>query len=157
MHKQVSVGVFLALFVFAATGEERKLAVGEVPPGVIAAFQKAYPGAKDVEYEPEDEGAASLFEIEFKLDGKKMEVIYDGQGNLAYTEEEVKPSELPLVVKNALEKEYPNATLHEVEKLSEPDGSLRGYEVEIKEGGMKREIELDATGKVVKLEPPEKE
>ncbi len=42
--------------------------------------------------------------------------------------------------------------MKEAEKLLKPDGSIHGYEVEIKDGKKELEIHLDAAGKILKTE-----
>ncbi|MBS1212691.1 MAG: hypothetical protein H6R26_1308 [Proteobacteria bacterium] len=149
MRDRVSIAMILSLAAFTATGEESNLAPQSVPQPVIAAFQKAYPSAQEVKFEKEEGGAAALFEVEFNLAGKAMEAVYDAQGKLVYTEEEVATGDLPSTVAAAISKDYPKAKLQEAEKLLNPDGSLRGWEVEIEEGEKELEVELDAAGKIV--------
>ncbi len=53
-------------------------APSEVPAAVKSAFETAYPGATDVEWEMDDEG----YEVEFNMNGEEMEVEYDAMGNV---------------------------------------------------------------------------
>ena len=43
-------------------------------------------------------------------------------------------------------------SIKEAEKLMKPDGTVTGYEVEIKADGKKIELELDVSGSILKTE-----
>jgi hypothetical protein len=48
----------------------------EVPDNVRTAFESAYPGATDVEWEMDDDH----YEVEFMLDGQRMDTDFDMNG-----------------------------------------------------------------------------
>jgi len=141
-----------ALSTGANAGEEKKLTEQHVPKPVLEAFHKAYPQAADIKYEEEKEAGKTVYEVEFKDQGVKREASYAAEGTLVETEESIKPDELPAAVTEALKKAHPHATVKEAEKLMKPDGSVHGYEVEIKDGKKELEIHLDAAGKILKTE-----
>ena len=64
----------------------KDLAEAEVPQAVVAAFKAAYPNATHPEYEEDHENGAVLYEVEFRQDGKKMEVKYSADGQVVKTE-----------------------------------------------------------------------
>ncbi len=139
-----------ALSTGANAGGEKKLAEQQVPKPVLEAFHKAYPQATDIQYEAEKEAGKAVYEVEFKDQGVKREASYAAEGTLVETEESIKPDELPAAVTEALKKAHPHATVKEAEKVLKPDGSVSGYEVEIKDGKKEVEIHLDAAGKILK-------
>ncbi len=49
-------------------------------------------------------------------------------------------------------KAHPKARIEEAEKVMQPDGTVSGYEVEIKVGGKELELELDTSGKILTTE-----
>lgn len=141
-----------ALSTGANAGEEKKLTEQQVPKPVLEAFHTAYPQALGVKYEEDKVAGKTVYEVEFKDQGVEREATYAAEGTLIETEEDIKPDALPAAVTEALKKAHPHATLKEAEKLMKPDGSVSGYEVEIKDGKKEVEIHLDAAGKILKTE-----
>ena len=155
MKTQVQTLTILALIACssaASASEESKLTSKQVPQPVHEAFQKAYPAAKGVKYEEESADGKIAYEVKFKDNRKELEVLYSADGALIETEEEIKISELPDAVVKSIKKAHPHAKLKEAEKILNPDGTVRGYEVEIKDGKKWLELELDASGVILKTE-----
>jgi uncharacterized membrane protein YkoI len=155
MKKSILIPALLglaALSTVANAGEDKKLTEQQVPKPVLEAFHKAYPQATDLKYEKEIKGGKPAYEIEFKDQGAEREAYYSANGTLLETEEEIKPDELPPAVTEALKKAHPHATIAEAEKYIKPDGSISGYEVEIKDGNKELEIHFDLGGKILKTE-----
>ena len=98
---------------------------------------------------------SSIWEAEFKLDGKEMSANYDADGNWKETEEEIQQNEVPSVVNDALHSNYPSATVNHVFKVENTEGIA--YEYEIKNNGNKMEIVVDSAGKIKKSEPGDEE
>ena len=134
----------------ANAGEE--VGKNQVPKAVLETFEKSYPNAKDVKFEKETFEGKKAYEVEYKDNGKEYEVMYSTDGVLVQKEEELDVKLLPETVTHAIKKEHPKAKIEEAEKLMKPDGTLTGYEVEIKAGKKKLELEVDATGKILKTE-----
>ncbi|MEW6039194.1 MAG: PepSY-like domain-containing protein [Pseudomonadota bacterium] len=135
-----------------ALGEEQELSRRQVPKMVVEAFEKAYPNAKGVEFEKETFEGKVAYEVEYKENGREYELLYDADGILLQKEEEIDSKALPDAVIQAVTSAYPKGKVKEAEKVMKPDGTVTGYEVEIKEKGKKIELELDATGKILKTE-----
>jgi len=134
----------------ANAGEE--VGKNQVPKAVLEAFAKAYPNAEDLKFEKESFEGKKAYEVEYKDNGKEYEVMYSTDGVLVQKEEAIDVNLLPETVTHAIKKEHPKAKIEEAEKLMKPDGTLTGYEVEIKAGKKKLELEVDATGKILKTE-----
>jgi uncharacterized membrane protein YkoI len=131
-------------------GEE--LSKRQVPKAVLEVFEKAYPSAKSVEFEKESFEGKVAYEIEYEENGREYELLYDADGTLLRKEEEIEVQALPEPVRQAITKAHPEAKIEEAEKLMKPDGTVTGYEVEIKEGRKKFELELDTGGQILKIE-----
>jgi len=137
---------------FSATAAEKYVTSKQVPNAVHEAFQKAYPSAKGIKYSEETEEGKTVYEIEFKDNGKELEAEYGADGVLMETEEAIETSELPAAVIETIKKEHPHSAVKEAEKILKPDGTLSGYEVEIVAGKKHLELEFDAGGALVKTE-----
>ncbi|SDX02235.1 PepSY domain-containing protein [Nitrosomonas communis] len=147
----VALATFLAAFSQAnASGKE--VSKDQVPKAVLEAFEKAYPNAKKVEFEKEMFEGKEAYEVEYKENGKEYEILYSSEGEVLQKEETIDVKELPESIVQAISKVHPKATIKEAEKLMKPDGTVTGYEVEIKEDGKKLELELDANGNILKTE-----
>ncbi len=68
--------LFSTLFAFALFACDESAEAVEVPAAVQSAFQAAYPGATDVEWEADDEE----YEVEFMLNGEEMEAEFSAMG-----------------------------------------------------------------------------
>lgn len=155
MNKQLVITTVLSLTAMAlgqAQASEKELRKHEVPKPVIEAFEKAYPTAKGVEYEQELFEGKVAYEVEYKDKGREYEVLYDANGVVLQKEEAIDVKSLPEPVVQAIMKTHPKAKLKEAEKVTKPDGTIAGYEVEIKVGGKEFELELDASGTILKSE-----
>jgi len=131
---------------------EKELDKNQVPKAVIAAFEKAYPKAKEVAFEQEMFQGQTAYEAEYKKNGKEYELLYSADGTLLQKEEEMDVAKLPKPVVEAIKKAHPKAKIEEAEKRMEPDGTLTGYEVEINAAGKKIELELDSNGKMMPIQ-----
>ncbi len=135
-----------------ANAGEKELKKDQVPKEVIAAFEKAYPNAKGLEFEEETFAGKAAYEVEYKENGVEYEFLYSADGKLLQKEEEIDVKALPDTVVQAILKAHPKAKIKEAEKLMKPDGTVTGYEVEIKADGKKIELELDVSGSILKTE-----
>lgn len=147
----------LAAINTTANAAEKPLTRQQVPQAVQESFGKTYPNVKDVKYEEETKDGKARYEIEFKEKGKELEAVYGAEGNLIELTEKVEPAQLPSPVAMALKKSYPKAITQEAEKISKPDGTLAGYEVELRDGKKNLEIKLDAKGNIIKAEEEQEE
>ena len=150
----MTLGTLLAVSGQANVGE-KELNKNQVPKAVIAAFEKAFPKAKDVEFEQKTFQGKAAYEVEYKENGKEYEFLYSAEGALLQKEEEIDVAKLPKPVVEAIKNAYPKAKIEEAERLMKPDGTLTGYEVEIKTEGKKIELELDDGGKIMPIEMPD--
>lgn len=150
----MALGTLLAVIGQANAGE-KELSKNQVPKAVIAAFEKAFPEAKEVEFEQEIFQGKLAYEVEYKENGKEYEFLYSAEGVLLQKEEEIDVAKLPKPVVEAIKQAYPKAKIEEAEKLMKPDGTLTGYEVEIKADGKEIELELDVNGKIMPIEMPD--
>lgn len=155
MNKQfwiTAILMALSLALGQAHASDTQVNKNEVPKAVLEAFEKAYPNAKDVEFEKETSNGKSVYEVEFKENDREREVLFDADGVILQIEESLDVKSLPEPIAKAISQAYPNATIEDAEKITKPDGTIIVYEVEIKNDGKKLELELDANGKILKAE-----
>ncbi len=62
--------------------KEVTIAPADAPPAVMAAFAKAYPGAKITKIEKELDNGDTHYEIKFSDNGKSSEIEMDANGKI---------------------------------------------------------------------------
>ena len=144
-----ALGILLGV-VGQANAGEKELSKNQVPKAVIDAFEKAHPDAKEVKYEEEIFAGKTAYEVEYKKNGKELEFSYGADGTLLQKEEEIDVKALPNPVVQAVLKAHPKATLEKAEKVMKPDGTIMGYEVDIKVAGKETKLELDVSGNILR-------
>lgn len=144
-----ALGILLGV-VGQANAGEKELSKNQVPKAVIDAFEKAHPDAKKIKYEEEIFEGKTAYEVEYKKNGKELEFSYGADGTLLQKEEEIDVKALPNPVVQAVLKAHPKATMEKAEKVMKPDGTITGYEVDIKVAGKETKLELDVGGNILK-------
>lgn len=155
MKTQLWITTVLATFLVTfgqANADEKEVSKHQVPKTILEAFEKAYPNAKEVEFEKEMIEGKAAYEVEYKENGREYEILYDSDGVILQREETIDVKTLPEAIVQAISKAYPKATIKEAEKVMKPDGTITGYEVEIKTEGKELELELDTYGKILRTE-----
>lgn len=141
--------IVLCLVLASSAGaQEKKIPEKEVPPAVLAAFQKAYPEATMKAFARENEDGRTFYEIESIDGGRARDVLYLADGGVVEIEESVSEAELPASVKATLEKRHPQRQMVKVEKTNR--GSTITYEVNLRKGKDKYELVIEPGGRVVK-------
>ena len=91
----------------------------KIPASVKATFEGKYPGVKVSEWESEPGG----YEAEFKMNGKKMEALFDASGAWVNTRTYVKIEEFPPAVFTAMTTgDYRDWTFHDYAIVDTPGG-----------------------------------
>lgn len=119
----------------------------DVPAPVLKAMENKYPDMKKVNWEKE----ADKFEAEFKVEKKKVSVLFDAGGQWLQTETELSKSELPQSVIKFLDKEYPGFKLEEA-CLIKTSTNETMYELEVEKGKSELEITVSENGTALKTE-----
>lgn len=140
---------FAAAFVGgAAHGFEEKAEAALLPAPVDAAVAKAFPKAKIVESELEDDDDASApktYEIELKDGEREISLAMSLDGEILEIERKVAFTGLPAAVKKAISAAHPKDDVEEVEEVVRGDATF--YEVEFE--GDAPEMILDAEGRTI--------
>lgn len=147
-----SIIIAMALLCFAAsTAFAQKINEDQVPATVVSNFKKQFAKAIKPKWEMED----ADFEVNFKDNGSEYSAKYDKQGNWLETEQEIKSTEIPAIIKQGIEKEFPGFKTDEVEKVNYPDNKTV-YEMEVEKGKEEFEVQFSSDGKMLKKEVKDK-
>ncbi len=133
--------MFLGLLLASVSAFGQKIEASQVPVAVKAAFNKQFPGIKEVKWEKEK----ANYEANFKENGNKMAALFDSDGKWLETETGVNASLLPAGAKEYIAQNYKGAKIKEVAKLKMANGD-ENYEAEVK--GI--DLIFDANGKFIK-------
>ena len=137
-----------ALFLLAACGD-KDMKSSEVPAAVKTAFQTAYPGATDVEWELE----GTDYEVEWEMNGEEYEATYSATGMLKNTDAGINLTidELPLPVQQAVNTSFPGYVMDDVQQVTV--NGQQQFEVEMNSrDGNRKKATFTATGQLVSSE-----
>jgi hypothetical protein len=138
--------IFVCSATVMATGEKVKGKI-VLPKALNSVFKTAYPKAKIKAVSKEIEKGVTYYEVE-SIDGKqKRDILYTVDGKVAEIEEAIDLAALPDLVKETLHKEFAGAKVLKVEAMTKDE--WKSYEVKIQLKGKKKEIAIDATGKII--------
>ncbi len=134
----IAAAIFISLNVFAQNPKD-------LPAKVKTSFDQKFPGAQKTKWEKE---SAKEWEVEFIMNNKDYSASYSPDGTWLETEYKITENEIPAVVINTFNKEFPGYKIT-VSEISETAKS-KVYEFDISNGKTKKEIAVNADGTLVK-------
>lgn len=137
----------LAALLPVAHAGERRVSRNDLPPAVLAAFQKAYPGAEALGYSLDARGGMRVFEIESREGRVRRDLSYLPDGTLVEAEEVIPPAGLPKPVMAAIQAAHPGARVLRAER--DTRGAAVTYEVVLSWRGARKELVFDPEGRPV--------
>lgn len=122
--------------------------IAKAPKKVEKAFQKMYPGAKDIEWELKRD----IYAADFKIDGKDVEAYFNAEGTWLRSKEDVSASSVPAAVKKAVKEAYPDFKIEDYDLVKDARGN-EFYSVDIekesKDGDTELTVRFLANGKIL--------
>ena len=122
--------------------------IAKAPKKVEKAFQKMYPGAKDVEWELKKD----IYAVDFRIDGKDAEAYFNSDGTWLRSKEDVNASSVPAAVKKAVKEAYPDFKIEDYDLVKDARGN-EFYSVEIekesRDGDTELTVRVLANGKIL--------
>ena len=122
--------------------------IAKAPKKVEKAFQKMYPGAKDIEWELKRD----IYAVDFKIDGKDVEAYFNAEGTWLRSKEDVNASSVPAAVKKAVKEASPDFKIEDYDLVKDARGN-EFYSVEIekesKDGDTELTVRVLANGKIL--------
>ena len=122
--------------------------IAKAPKKVEKAFQKMYPGAKDVEWELKKD----IYAVDFRIDSKDAEAYFNADGIWLRSKEDVNASSVPTAVKKAVKEAYPDFKIEDYDLVKDARGN-EFYSVEIekesKDGDTELTVRVLANGKIL--------
>lgn len=130
--------------------QEKKISEKEVPASVMSAFHKAYPKAEIKGTSIETEKGKKYYEIESIEGTKHIDLLISKDGQIAEVEETIPVEQLPSRIMKTLETKFKEMKIDKAEKVTR--GAISNYELVIESSMGKREVKLNAAGKLLKSE-----
>jgi len=137
-------GTLLGTKVEEEDEEEDELSLEQVPDAAREAILRAAKGAKIEEVERETENGLTLYEAEWRINGRKCAVEVTADGTVVELEESVNIKAVPAAVRRAAESAFGKTAGLKAEKKT-----ITLYELEGRIGQKKREVLISPTGKVL--------
>jgi len=144
----------------AAQANEEKVPLDKIPKAVMDALLAKFPKAKIDKCTKAKEGDDVVYDIEFKEGDRKCEADIKENGTYINYEKAIEAKDLPKVVKEAIEKKYPKATMKEIMEETEVKGKdekISAYEVVLETADKKEvEVRVSLEGKILEDTSEEK-
>lgn len=117
----------------------------QVPKAVDKTFKLKYPKENDPDWEKDKNG---YFEASFKKGKKHYRADFKSNGEWVETERSIDEDDLPKRVREAIEKDFEDIKIYEIEEVQHPTKGLF-YDVEFKINGEKKDIEFNGLGQII--------
>lgn len=141
--------VAAAVLCCAVSAQETEIKRKDVPPIVLAAFDKTYSTAKVLEWEKEIHGGKLYYEAE-TVEGKvSRNVLYAPDGTLVQVAEKTAAADVPAPIVQAVKRQYPNASIRAAYKVTHAD--VVEYGLSLSGGGPKKLV-VNADGTIASTE-----
>ena len=141
MKKLLLPFLLLALFSVVACDEEENIVVNDTISNFIA---KKYEGAAILYAEREYDGT---IEVNILHDGLRKDVYFNKNEKWLRTSWDVYPSELPDAVHKAIQTEYPDYEIDDVDYVEREAGNC--YRIELDKGIIEKTVNVSPEGKFV--------
>jgi hypothetical protein len=157
MRRSIALIGALAFLLFVGTAQvraqEEVVPQDKIPRAVMNALLAKFPRAKIDKCTKAKEGDDVVYDIEFKQDGRKCEADIKESGIYVNYEVAIEAKDLPKLVRDAIDKRYPKATLKDIMEEKEVHGKdekLSAYEVVLVTADKKElEVRLSPDGKIL--------
>ena len=161
MRNQMTVSCLVAAVLMTGlacssyAGEDKKVALSDVPESAQAAIKK-FAGENTVsKIKQKSEDGKIVYEAKLKINDLKQEIEVLADGTVISTEKEIKLSQLPDAVQKAIHEAATGGAVKEV--VEENEGGKVSYEAEIVVNGTEKEIKFSSEGKILESEEKHKE
>jgi hypothetical protein len=133
----------------ADDADEKPIKQSDLPAPVRATVAVQAKGATIHGLSKENENGRLNYELELVLaDGHRKDLDINPAGKVTEVEEEVAMSSLPAAVQKGIQSNAGSRKVVRIERVSKGDGTLRGYEIGLRDGAARAELHLAPDGKV---------
>jgi len=119
------------------------LSLNDVPSSLKNSFEKAYPDARDQEWEMEGD----LYKVEFEIGRNDHDIWYNKDGSTYKMESELQAADLPQAVQNTLKKSYSEYKTDDITKIEQNNKTT--YKIELEQNTGDKILLLSSSGEVI--------
>ncbi|HLT08571.1 MAG TPA: PepSY-like domain-containing protein [Cyclobacteriaceae bacterium] len=119
---------------------DNDIPASKVPSVVKNAFEQQYANAVDIDWEKKKDN----FEVDFEIANVDYAALYNKQGQLMMTKEDISTSQLPTAVADKIAQDYPDYYIDDADKITVGDRIL--YQVELEGNVRERKLVYTADG-----------
>lgn len=143
--KSKTIQLVAIFFLSIGTIFAQDIKESEVPSVIVNNFKKEFPKASDIEWEMHGD----LYNVEFEIGwSTDYEAWFTTSGKLVKHTEEIKKSDLPKAVTNAIETDHKGYHIDDAEKIVE--NGVESYKIEIEKEDHDFDVFYSANGTVIK-------
>jgi hypothetical protein len=106
---------------------------------------------KRLSIEPRDKDGRPHFKLSYEQDGAKHELFLDPAGTVKASETQMAMNEIPSRVTEAIAQALPGAGVLKAKKLEGAWYPVPLYEVDVRGGGDRREVQVNDSGEIVRI------
>ncbi|CAN5195635.1 hypothetical protein BH10PLA2_BH10PLA2_30220 [soil metagenome] len=158
--RKAAVLAAMAVVVGMGRADEDKVPLDKLPKAITAAVKTRFPKGELVEAAKETSKDGDKVKVEYEVtvkeNGAKIDVILTPGGQITLMEKVIAVKDLPKVVADAIDGQYPKATIktaEEIIKVTDGKESLDCYEVLLVTADKKTfELKLSVEGKITETE-----
>lgn len=143
--KKLFVFGLIASFFITEEAFSQDIPQSQVPAVVLDNFQKAFSGARDIEWEMD----GYRYKVEFETGMRKLDhdAWYDASGQLLKHQEEISKNDLPRQITTAIKREFKGYRVEDVDKITE--GQQVTYIMEVKSRTEEWKLKVDPEGNIL--------
>lgn len=153
--KLVLLPFCLCLLTVCACAKDAAIALQDVPKPVMDALRKEYPENKLVGTGMRTvDGKPKYYDLEIQWSGKAtIDVYIDAEGAIIATGTSIALRRIPAAVIAAVQAKYPGWKMSEFEREVNFKTKAVFFSIDVSKDGKSFEVEIDATGTILKEEP----
>ncbi len=154
----LAMNAFISLLVLAAEppADEKVVKQADIPPAVLDAVNKKYPGAKKLSFAREGKAEKDAYEVTISDRGRKIDIGLSPEGRILIEEHLIGLEAVPREVRKTLA-DSPKYKKWRVERservVTEENEAAPTYELVVAKGNNKVQLVFDKDGKLTKEEP----
>jgi putative lipoic acid-binding regulatory protein len=149
----------LALVVFAglvctldaAPGDNEKVPLDKLPKSVVDTVKAKFPKAVMKHAYKDTVDGKVIYEVGVDIEKTHLHAFVTAEGKLTEIHQEIDKKDVPEKVLKVVDTKYPKSKVEGVEKQTDPEGKVLGYEVTIEAAdGSTVEVVVDPAAKIKK-------
>src|SRR5271155_5211444 len=124
-------GLIVTLAGGLVRGDGEKIALDKLPKNIVDAVKAKWPKAEVKHASKDTVDGKVVYEVGLNIDKQHLHALLTAEGKLFEIHQDIDKKDVPEKVMKAVEGKYLKAKVEGIEKMSDADGKVLGYEVTI--------------------------